>query len=290
MSVSILAGIATRNRADILPKALASVLAQTAPNLQVAVIDDGSTDATAELPARFPQVRWTRRRASSGYMSARNELMATSGFDYFVSLDDDAWFLLGDEISVAVDFLERNPGVAAIAFDILSPDRPNSVPRGEPRPAAMFIGCGHVLRLSAIRSVGVYEAAPGSWGSEEKDLCLRLMDADFQIVRLPGVHVWHDKTTLARQYPAQYRSSICNDLTMTFRRTPVWLLPPALSLKLGQHALAAWKRGATRLYWEGIILFARFLPQTWRLRRPVKLATLRAFRRLSRIGNTESRK
>jgi len=290
MSGSVLLGIVTRNRADILPKALASALAQTAPNLHVAVIDDGSTDATGELPARFPQVRWTRRPASSGYMPARNELMATGGFDYFVSLDDDAWFLQGDEISVAVDVLERHPGVAAIAFDILSPDRPDCVPRGEPRPAAMFIGCGHVLRLSVVRSVGVYEAVPGSWGSEEKDLCLRLLDAGHQIVQLPGVHVWHDKTTLAREYPAQYRSSICNDLTMTFHRTPVWLLPPALLLKLGQHARAAWKRGATRLYWEGIILFARFLPQAWRLRRPVKLATLRNFRRLSRMGNTESRK
>src|ERR1043166_4086747 len=102
---SILVGIVTRDPADILPKATASARAQTAVKVQVAVIDDGSADATAGLAAKFPQVRWTRRGISLGYMIARNELMATPDFDYFVSLDDDAWFLQGDEIAMAVEHL-----------------------------------------------------------------------------------------------------------------------------------------------------------------------------------------
>ena len=67
----------------------------------------------------------------------------------------------------------------------------------------MFIGCGHVVRLAAVHAVGVYEPAPGSYGGEEKDLSLRLMDAGYAILSLPGVHVWHEKTSIARVVPKQ---------------------------------------------------------------------------------------
>jgi len=82
MTPCVLVGVITRNRAGILSKALASALAQTVPHVQVAVIDDGSTDSTPELAAQFPQVIWIRRAASQGYMSARNELMVRPGFDF----------------------------------------------------------------------------------------------------------------------------------------------------------------------------------------------------------------
>lgn len=282
MKPLVLAGIVTRNRAEILPKALASVCAQQYPSLQVAVVDNGSTDGTEALADRFTNVLWTRWRDNRGYMAARNHLMETADASYFVSLDDDACFLGCDEIAMAVDYLERNPRVAAAAFDILSPDRPDPVPRIEPTRAAMFIGCGHVLRLSAIQQVGGYESVPGSYGGEEKDLCLRLLDDGFEIVKLPGVHVWHEKSSLSREMPAQHRSGVCNDLVMTLRRTPVGLLPAALLAKFYRHSVFALKHGLIGPCLEGFGLFARSLPMILRSRHPVRTATLRAFRRLSK--------
>ena len=88
-----------------------------------------------------------------------------------------------------------------------------------------FVGCGHMVRLSAAREVGLYEANPGHYGVEEKDLCLRLLDAGYKIVKLFGVHVWHDKTEIGRTFPSQYASGVCNDLVLTYRRTPLFLLP-----------------------------------------------------------------
>jgi GT2 family glycosyltransferase len=279
--MNVLIGIVTRNRADILPKAIASVLAQRGPSFHVAVLDDGSTDGTVELPAQFPQVLWTRRPVSLGYMSARNQLMAAGDCAYFVSLDDDAWFLEGDEIAVAIDYLERNKSVGAVAFDILSPDRPKLLPRTKPEPAATFIGCGHILRLAALRKVGVYELTPGSYGGEEKDLCLRLMDDGYQIVRLPGVHVWHDKTTVARQIPAQHRSGVCNDLVVALRRTPLLLLPVALPAKFYRHWRFAWQHQLAWPCLQGFGLFVRSIPTVLRSRKPVRVETLRTFIRLS---------
>lgn len=282
MSPSVLVGIVTRNRAGILPKALASALAQAVPNLQVAVIDDGSTDDTPRLPAQFPQVSWVRREIGEGYMSARNELMARAGFDFFVSLDDDAWFLRTDEIAMALRHLTEHPSVAAVAFDILAPDQPATRERGAAHPVEMFIGCGHVLRLAAVREVGAYEPTPGGYGGEEKDLCLRLMDAGYAIVRLPGVHVWHDKTPVARELAHQHRSLVCNDLVMALRRTPLPVLPFALLAKFFRHLRFACRAGLVGSCCAGIWLFTRSLPAVCRSRRPVRMETLRAYMQLSR--------
>lgn len=282
MNDSVLVGIVTHNRADILPKALESALGQSVPNLAVAVIDDGSTDDTRALGAQFPQVNWTNRKASEGYMSARNELMARAGFDFYVSLDDDAWFLKGDEIAVAIRFLNENPRVAAVAYDILAPDQSERQEVGAAQPVAMFIGCGHVLRLSAVREVGAYEPVPGSYGGEEKDLCLRLMDAGYSIVRLPGVHVWHDKSPTARMIPHQHRSGVCNDLVMTLRRAPLSVLPVALLSKVFRHLWFSWRKGLMKSCLAGFGLFIRSTPAICRSRRPVRMETIRAYVKLSR--------
>lgn len=277
-------GVVTRNRAAILSRAIASALRQKGIDACVTVLDDGSTDETTALQTRFRDVTWLRRQEVGGHISARNELMARGDFDYFVSLDDDAWFLNDDEVAVAIEFLERNKSVAAIGFDILSADHPHVQERGTPETIATFIGCGHALRMSAVREVGAYELTPGRYGGEEKDLSLRLMDAGYKIIRLPGVHVWHEKTRVARQLLAQHRSGVCNDLVMTLRRTPLFLLPMAFLAKFYRHVIFSLKHGLLRQCLQGFSLFATSVPAVWRSRRPVKVATLRSFMRLGRTS------
>lgn len=280
--MSVVVGIVTRNRAGLLPKSIASVFQQRGCSVRLAVIDDASTDDTVALARDFPTVDWIHWSVGRGYMAARNWLMSSAQEDYFVSLDDDAWFLRGDEIETAIRLLEQRPEVAAVAYDILSPDRPDATVPASPRAVSTFIGCGHVLRLSAVRLIGGYEPTPGSYGGEEKDMCLRLMDAGYKVVLLPGVHVWHDKTQIGRAIPEQYRSSVCNDLVMALRRSPVPVLGIALLHKVYRHLKFARTRGLMRPCLRGITLFARSIPSEWRSRRPVRLATLRAFTRLSK--------
>lgn len=278
---AVLVGIVTWNRSEILGKALASALAQEYQNLQVALVDNASSDSTSQMAVDFPEVRWIRWTENRGYMAARNHFMSMQGFAYFVSLDDDAWFLGSDEIDLAVSYMEQHPAVAAVAFDILSPDRPQVVERKPSHLTALFIGCGHMLRLSAVKEVGGYEMTPGSYGSEEKDLCLRLMDAGYEIVKLPGVHVWHDKTSQARDLPAQHCSLVCNDLVFTLRRTPFLLLPFAMSSKFYRHWRFSLGHGLTEPCFKGFKLFFRSISQVWSTRQPVKAATLQAFVRLT---------
>jgi GT2 family glycosyltransferase len=282
--MKVLVGIISKNRCQILPSAINSALRQKGVDAAVAVYDDHSTDATKNLMSQYPNVRWEFGETTKGYVYARNKLMRETDAAYFCSLDDDSWFTTDSDLRTAVAYLDAHPQVGAIAFDILSPDRPARQAISEPIETANFIGCGHVVRLSQVREVGYYDPNPAFYGGEEKELSIKLIDRGYQVIRLPGVHVWHDKTNVARDFTRQHRSAVLNDLVFAYRRTPARILIPALIAKILGHL-----RFAVR-YQKGLLFrsclgaisdFARILV-TFKLdRRPVTMTTLRKFRRLS---------
>jgi len=274
--------MAVYNAESWLSEAVESVLGQTFGDFEFVVIDDGSSDETPSLRHEFDSVSWERWEVGQGYVRARNWMMLKANEKYYASLDDDAWFVRGDEIAVAVDFLERHPKAAAVAFDIISPDRCTEASRGATTSVAMFLGCGHVLRLSAVRELGGYTEFPGAYGVEEKDLCLRLIDNGYEIVKLDGVHVWHDKALSARDLHGQHRSGVCNDLTLSLRRVPLGLVVPVVVSKAAKHLVFAIRNGLLRACLQGMHDFGLFAPDVWRARRPVRFSSLTQFHSLSR--------
>ena len=280
-SGEVLVGIVTRNRHRVLPKAIESALRQMYPRVRVAVLDDGSEDDTPQLRSRYPTVRWIRWEQSRGYLEGRNYLMRESNADFYLSLDDDAWFISDDEISIAVQDLEANPKVAAAAFDILSPDRERRDPRSEPQPTHQFVGCGHMLRTSAVRECGFYVPFPGYYGSEEMDLSVRLLDRNWEIHFLRGVHVWHDKTTIARDISAQHLSGVCNDLAFAARRCPFPLVLGIIPVKLMNHVRFAAKNHLLKPCLAGLKLFISRALFVLNSREPVRASTFVEFIRRS---------
>lgn len=83
--------IPTYNREKKIADAIESVLNQTYKNTQIIVIDDGSTDKTAELVKRYPQVEYYFQQ-NGGQASARNAGLKYSKGTILASLDsDDVW-------------------------------------------------------------------------------------------------------------------------------------------------------------------------------------------------------
>ncbi len=82
----------TFDRADVLPRSIASVLAQTFTDWELIVIDDGSTDSTAEAVATWQeqsdQIRYVRQ-ANQGVGAARNRGVAEVRGEYIAFLDSD---------------------------------------------------------------------------------------------------------------------------------------------------------------------------------------------------------
>ncbi|SRR5579883_428175 len=76
------------NGARFLADALQSVVTQSYANREVIVVDDGSTDNSEEIVARFPSIRYIRQ-TNSGVAAARNTGIRNSRGDYIVLLDQD---------------------------------------------------------------------------------------------------------------------------------------------------------------------------------------------------------
>lgn len=85
------------NREIEVCRAIDSCLAQSFPDFEVVVVDDGSTDQTAEAVSRVadPRVRLIRHPRNRGVCPARNTAVLASGGDWIVFLDSDHQFLPG---------------------------------------------------------------------------------------------------------------------------------------------------------------------------------------------------
>lgn len=79
------------NSAATLARAIESVRAQAWPAHEILVVDDGSTDATAEVAAGFDGVCLIRQK-NSGVSGARNAGAAAATGDWLAFLDADDWY------------------------------------------------------------------------------------------------------------------------------------------------------------------------------------------------------
>src|SRR5262245_46419483 len=76
------------NQARYLREAIDSALAQTLPDVDVLVVDDGSTDNTGEIALSFPTVRYVHQR-NQGLAAARNTGIHETMAPYLLFLDAD---------------------------------------------------------------------------------------------------------------------------------------------------------------------------------------------------------
>ncbi len=100
--------IPTYNRRELLPRAIGSVLNQTRAPREIIVVDDGSTDDTAQIVGNdFPQVELILQE-NQGVSAARNSGIKTAPGDWLAFLDsDDAW--LPHKLEKQLDMLVRHP-------------------------------------------------------------------------------------------------------------------------------------------------------------------------------------
>lgn len=100
--------IPTFDRQSVLPRALDSVLTQTCAVGEIIVVDDGSTDGTAEMVTdEFPEARLIVQE-NQGVSSARNHGIEASEGEWIALLDsDDEW--RPEKIERQMEVLESHP-------------------------------------------------------------------------------------------------------------------------------------------------------------------------------------
>jgi glycosyltransferase involved in cell wall biosynthesis len=143
--------ITCHNYGRFLGEAIESVLAQSHRDLSVVVVDDASTDETAEVAARYADrgVRYIGG-ALGGAGQARNAGLRATCSPLVAFLDaDDAW--LPERLAIGVRHLERHPEAALVAAHAFACDeamRPSTIVHALRAPP-----CGRVFERLLIDNV-----------------------------------------------------------------------------------------------------------------------------------------
>lgn len=149
--------IPTYNRADFLPKAIESVLAQTFADWELIIVDDGSTDNTKEVVSLYSDSRITYIYQENAERSAaRNNGMAHSVGEYVLFLDSDDYYL-SDFLAELNSEIEKNGNESCLYFhNVLVEHDGKQRPFAEPLPN----GEKNILNFlfNESRVIGVWQA------------------------------------------------------------------------------------------------------------------------------------
>jgi glycosyltransferase involved in cell wall biosynthesis/predicted SAM-dependent methyltransferase len=203
--------IPTYNRFLQLCCAVESVLKQTYENVEIIVVDDGSTDQTpSAFPQRFPSVQYIRIEHSGLPSVARNTGVRLAKGAYVAFLDsDDQW--QSEKLAQQVAVLDAHPNIGLAcsnAFVVQGngerSDKRCPAPEIGTRKHALetllhdnfVIASTAVVRRAVLDRVGLFEETPVLRAVEDYDLWLRIAAVS---------EVFYDPTALAlyRDDPTQ---------------------------------------------------------------------------------------
>jgi glycosyltransferase involved in cell wall biosynthesis len=182
------------NGETFLEETIESVLTQSHNNLELIVVDDGSTDRSYAIArnsaARDPRVKLFQQ-ANGGVAAARNAAIGRSNGQFVAPIDaDDLWHPRKLERQLAA-FSSSNHRVGLVyspSIDIDENSRPLSLCHSTKRPEGivwlqLFVNNFTVnastplIRAACLEKIGGYDESffhANAYGAEDWDLCLRI--------------------------------------------------------------------------------------------------------------------
>lgn len=141
--------IPTYNYGDFIADALQSVSEQTYPHWECIVVDDCSTDHTAEVVKKFCErdrrFRYYRLDQNAGVSEARNKGLAEAKGEFIQLLDADD-VLSTEKLSIQVEFLKEHPKIAFVYSNFIHfTGTPDFSLRGEYEAGEKISGSGNAI-------------------------------------------------------------------------------------------------------------------------------------------------
>jgi O-antigen biosynthesis protein len=105
--------IPTRNRCNMLVRAIDSVLSQSYTDWEIIIVDDASSDDTKQITGKFnnPKIRYIYISEKKGGAAARNIGINNSNGEFVAFLDDDdEWF--PEKLAKQYEVFCKSPGIA----------------------------------------------------------------------------------------------------------------------------------------------------------------------------------
>jgi glycosyltransferase involved in cell wall biosynthesis len=212
---------------------LASLQAQTMPDFEVVVVDDGSDAPTLDLlsakAAADPRIK-VYREAHAGLIATLNKTVAYARATYVARLDHDD-IALPERLARQMAFLDSHPDHLAVGCDLAIIDTEGRIlkdmkkrakpephtPLGFPPKPMWMPGPTLFARKAAIERVGGFR--PVCFAAEDRDMCWRLAAmGPTDRIQETLVH-WrdHGANTSTTRYRTQMASHAVGDLSAIAR-------------------------------------------------------------------------
>lgn len=177
------------NGARFVGEAIDSILRQSWPDLEVVVVDDGSTDATPDVLAGYGTRIRSLRQDNAGPAAARNLGLEESRGEFVAFLDaDDIW--VDDKLASQIALLRERPDVDLCSGHLKSfwiPELDHERERFENHPyhreQAMLSPCTLLTRRRIFEALGGFD--PSLRTGEDTDWFIRYMRAGYRIETVP---------------------------------------------------------------------------------------------------------
>jgi O-antigen biosynthesis protein len=199
------------NGGTTLASCLESLSSLDYPDYEVVLVDDGSTDDTRSIAARFPGVR-TIHQENQGLSAARNAgLTAATGS--LIAYTDADCMADPDWLTFLAAQFERT-GAAAVGGPNLAPYAGRmaacvAAAPGQPmhvlesdQVAEHIPGCNMAFRREALLAINGFDTQFRKAG-DDVDICWRLQAAGYWISFAPAATVWHHRRQTPRAYLRQ---------------------------------------------------------------------------------------
>jgi hypothetical protein len=199
------------NAAATLDECLDALLRLNYPDYEVVVVDDGSTDRTAEVLAGFPAVRVIRQE-NRGLAAARNAGLAAATGEVVAYTDADCaadpdWLMLlvgrlTDAKAAGAGGPNLSPDDGWLAACVAAaPGQPHEML--EPDGGAEHLpGCNMAFWRDDLEEIGGFDPRFRTAG-DDVDVCWRLLDAGRRLAFAPAAVVWHHRRPSPRAYLRQ---------------------------------------------------------------------------------------